>query len=135
MTKVAIHFDIPTVALPIALSKAVHAIKNKEDFKYTTHAVVTKEERDFIYSLGEDYLMETHTTKGELAEYKYPGETYDVAIPQHYLTDMWERGFDDAASHFVFLYPKDKNRIPYLAPITETGVYYLSVMAMHPAPN
>lgn len=74
-------------------------------------------------------VVETPKTKGDLAAKKYPNETYDFAIPQAIIDRMTERGFDDAASHFVYLYPKDDDRIPHLAPVTDKGVYILSVMA------
>lgn len=65
-------------------------------------------------------------TVGEMAELKYPGETYDTALPQQWVDKMRERGFDPRG-HFVTLYPK--SGLAYMAPITDEGVRMAAIIA------
>lgn len=59
-------------------------------------------------------------TKQQLAERLYPKINFDVAVPQSWVTSMRDNGIDDAARHFVTLYPE--NGTPYIAPITDRGI-------------
>ena len=61
-------------------------------------------------------------TVSELAEAKYPGRTYDTALPIQWVKQMQERGFDPVGN-FVALYPKPEDQMLgfYMAPITPEG--------------
>lgn len=76
-------------------------------------------------------VIDDHMTKGEAAEYLYPGVTFDCAIPQGWVRAMTSRGFEDSAAHFISLYPTDAPS--YIAPITPTGVWMVSIVATYDA--
>lgn len=75
------------------------------------------------------------TTKGEAADALYAGITYDCAIPQSFVDACYQRGFDDAACHFVMLYPDtlDNPSPPYIAPITPRGVEIMARIGTYTA--
>ena len=52
------------------------------------------------------------TTVNQAAEERYPGKTFDTALPQQWVDAMSERGFD-VRRNFVTLYPKDS--VAYMA--------------------
>lgn len=60
-------------------------------------------------------------TVTEAAEARYPGRTFDTALPQQWVNRMTERGFDPLG-HFVTLYPTGNMVGFYMAPITDAGV-------------
>ena len=62
----------------------------------------------------------------ELAQQRYPGEVFDCALPQPWVDQMLERGFD-VRGHFVTLYPK--GAWSYMAPVTEPGVRMAAIVA------
>lgn len=60
-------------------------------------------------------------TVASLAESRYPGRTFDTALPQGWVNNMTNRGFDPRG-HFVTLYPTGSMLGFYMAPITDEGV-------------
>jgi hypothetical protein len=55
----------------------------------------------------------SNMSKGELAAQLYPDITYDCALPQSWVDGMYQRGFDNVASLFVWGYPdNDSNGYP-----------------------
>jgi len=65
-------------------------------------------------------------TFNELAEKTYPGDTFDTALPQTWVNNMAERGFD-VRGHFVTLYPSEG--VSYMAPVTDQGIRMAAVVA------
>ena len=65
-------------------------------------------------------------TVSELAKQKYPGDTFDTALPQQWVDAMKERGFD-VRGHFVTLYPFVGPA--YMAPITDQGIRWAATVA------
>jgi hypothetical protein len=61
------------------------------------------------------------TTVNQAAEERYPGKTFDTALPQQWVDAMSERGFD-VRGHFVTLYPTGSMIGYYMAPITDQGI-------------
>jgi hypothetical protein len=78
-------------------------------------------------------LTERGKTIKELAEEKYPGQTYDFALPLDWVNRMRSRGLEPVG-HFVSLYP---NNLPgfsfYMAPITDEGIRMAAIIATHSA--
>jgi hypothetical protein len=66
------------------------------------------------------------TTVNQAAEERYPGKTFDTALPQQWVDAMSERGFD-VRRNFVTLYPKDS--VAYMAPITTEGIRMAAIVA------
>ena len=66
------------------------------------------------------------TTVNQAAEERYPGKTFDTALPQQWVDAMSERGFD-VRGHFITLYPKDS--VAYMAPITTEGIRMAAIVA------
>jgi hypothetical protein len=66
------------------------------------------------------------TTVNQAAEERYPGVTFDTALPQQWVDAMSERGFD-VRGHFITLYPKDS--VAYMAPITTEGIRMAAIVA------
>jgi len=66
------------------------------------------------------------TTVNQAAEERYPGVTFDTALPQQWVNVMAERGFD-VRRNFVTLYPKDS--VAYMAPITTEGIRMAAIVA------
>mgnify|MGYP005995587897 FL=1 len=61
----------------------------------------------------------------------YPDITFDYAVPSSWQQAMSDRGFDDAADHFVTLYPVVGTA--YIAPVTLEGVMMASIVCTHSA--
>lgn len=57
--------------------------------------------------------------KAELAEQRYPGMTFDCALPQGWV-DQVNQQVSNVVGHFVWLYPKG-NLFGIPAPVTELG--------------
>jgi hypothetical protein len=68
------------------------------------------------------------TTANQAAEERYPGVTFDTALPQQWVDAMSERDFD-VRGHFVTLYPKGKAAFPYMAPVTVEGIRMAAIVA------
>jgi len=66
------------------------------------------------------------TTVNQATEERYPGVTFDTALPQQWVNVMAERGFD-VRRNFVTLYPKDS--VAYMAPITTEGIRMAAIVA------
>jgi len=66
------------------------------------------------------------TTVNQAAEERYPGVTFDTALPQQWVNIMANRGFD-VRRNFVTLYPKDS--VAYIAPITTEGIRMAAIVA------
>jgi len=66
------------------------------------------------------------TTVNQAAEERYPGVTFDTALPQQWVNIMANRGFD-VRRNFVTLYPKDS--VAYMAPITTEGIRMAAIVA------
>jgi hypothetical protein len=62
----------------------------------------------------------------ELAKEWYPSLTFDCALPQTWVDEMAERGFD-VRGNFVTLYPE--NESVYMAPVTKEGVRMAAIVA------
>jgi len=69
---------------------------------------------------------------GELAEHKYPGKTFDTALPQEWVNRMQARGFDPRG-HFVTLYPGGSAMASYMAPVTQEGIEMAAMVATYEA--
>jgi hypothetical protein len=67
-------------------------------------------------------------TRGEAAEARYAGQTYDHALPDGWVDACKERGLDPVG-HFVWLYDDWVGRP---APITDEGERILSLLARLP---
>ena len=67
-------------------------------------------------------------TRGEAAEQRYSGMTYDHALPQGWVDACTEKGMDPTG-HFVWLYDDYVGRP---APITEEGERINSLLARNP---
>jgi hypothetical protein len=61
------------------------------------------------------------TTVNQAAEERYPGKTFDTALPQQWVDAMSERGFD-VRRNFVTMYPTGSMLGFYMAPITDQGI-------------
>jgi len=68
------------------------------------------------------------TTVNQAAEERYPGVTFDTALPQQWVNIMANRGFD-VRRNFVTLYPKGKAAFPYMAPVTVEGIRMAAIVA------
>lgn len=71
-------------------------------------------------------------TVEELAEAKYPGRTYDTALPQLWVDKMNNRGFDPRG-HFITMYPGGSAMAAYMAPITPEGIEMAAIVATYEA--
>jgi len=60
-------------------------------------------------------------TISELAEEVHPGQVFDAALPQQWVNNMADRGFD-VRGHFVTLYPTGSMFGFYMAPVTNEGI-------------
>ena len=67
-------------------------------------------------------------TISELAEEVHPGQVFDAALPQQWVNNMADRGFD-VRGHFVMLYPSGPSTFPYMAPITDEGIRMAAIVA------
>ena len=67
-------------------------------------------------------------TRGEAAEARYAGQTYDHALPDGWVDACKERGLDPVG-HFVWLYDDWVGRP---APITDEGERIVSLLARLP---
>ena len=67
-------------------------------------------------------------TVSEAASERYPGATFDCALPQGWVDDCCDRGLDPRG-HFVWLYADDVFGKP--APITAEGERISSVLLSH----
>jgi hypothetical protein len=59
-------------------------------------------------------------TVGEAAAKRYPGVTYDCALPQAWVNQCLEAGFDPRG-HFVWGYPEGGSLLGEPLPITPEG--------------
>lgn len=86
--------------------------------------------------------IEQREEKGELAKRLYPNMIIDCAVPQHFINRCYERGFDDAARHFVTAYSNHAYDNPKagmenmtdgnIVPITNEGIYICAILAQFP---
>ena len=74
----------------------------------------------------------TQQTVQSIAEHKYPGRTFDTALPEEWVRRMLNRGFD-VRGHFVTLYPGGSAMASYMAPITDKGVEMAAIVATYEA--
>lgn len=72
--------------------------------------------------------MPKRLTVAEAAEARYPGVTFDAALPQEWVSKMNDRGFTPVGQ-FVMLYPEKQT--PYIAPITDAGVRMAAIIATY----
>jgi len=79
-------------------------------------------------TLLKELEKEDGLTVDQLAQRRYPGVTYDTALPHTWVTKMQERGFDPRG-HFITLYPRDSGPFGYMAPITDEGVRIAALVA------
>ena len=81
---------------------------------------------DMAEKLFQEGGEEMTFSSSELAEERYPGVTFDCALPQKWVNEMAERGFD-VRGHFVTLYPDEG--VDYMAPITAEGIRMAAIIA------
>ena len=81
---------------------------------------------DMAEKLFQEGGEEMTFSSSELAEERYPGVTFDCALPQTWVNQMDERGFD-VRGHFVTLYPDEG--VDYMAPITAEGIRMAAIIA------
>ncbi len=93
--------------------------KREPFFKYPQH--------DPFYGYREEKEQNMKTVS-EAASERYPGATFDCALPQGWVDDCCDRGLDPRG-HFVWLYADDVFGKP--APITAEGERIASVLSSH----
>lgn len=86
-----------------------------------------------------EFVERNRLTKGELVTLLYPDVFYnvDMALPQAWVDECHERGFDDAARHCVMVYPRAaavddglvQNTVPFVGPVTTRGLEILARLA------
>tara|TARA_R110001592_G_scaffold48981_4_gene153327 strand:- start:834 stop:1166 length:333 start_codon:yes stop_codon:yes gene_type:complete len=67
-------------------------------------------------------------TVKDLAQERYPGETFDYALPHSWLSECLEKGLDPRGQ-MVWLYDSDGGIMGRPAPLTSEGDKILSVLA------
>lgn len=69
--------------------------------------------------------------KAELAQRRYPGITFDCALPQGWVDEMSAK-VENIIGHFVWLYPEG-SLFGQPAPVTELGDVIALNLGIHPA--
>lgn len=102
--------------------------KYEESFKNRERKIILA--RVIRKPIGQPYFYweKKMQTRGEAAEARYAGQTYDHALPQGWVDACCEKGLDPRG-HFVWLYDDYVGRP---APITGDGDRMVSLLARDP---